>query len=610
MSTLPRLAFSVAVAAAVAAASSIPLAADASEAPSPQIAASVADSGHEVVVSGLGAPQGGRARTLVFLVDEAGRRHRQRVTETRDDGTATFVVAGDTGNYSVLAGRPGHLADAGTLRIPHPAIDSLATGLTTPRGTDVVITGRNFGARRGSVEIAGREVKIRNWSADAIRVRAERPATGPHDVIVRTATSDGAAPCGLLVCGGAALPTTTPEQPTGPDPLIAPHDVWRFHWTPGTPGQTSSHNNSKWNWNEFLYDPVLERFRFEANVDPGQFVDGIYLMINEGGSPATQPDVSAEVFFDLHHGAPRTTVFAYKSRSVGDRDNDGWPDAGQPGPDRILSSLVDDSFVLWTTDRTETDGTRTLGFELDCREINAHRPIYGRTDGSAWRGLRFGRTIGTWAYLQQNTNSTYVDGWMTRYEPGAWGTYPSIDGPDFFARSEPWQSWMTARPTTGTPTPVPGGEPTGEPVGDPVAPPPLLAEGEENVIRGTPFADGLNGTPGGDAIRAGVGGDVISSGGGNDLILADRTSGGARIDGGDGDADTLVLRSAPGTAAFGGGASPATVTLVLDPTASGAIPSIDAISPSEVRLGAGARGRIVLPGGGVISFRGVEVIRF
>jgi hypothetical protein len=217
-------------------------------------------------------------------------------------------------------------------------------------------------------------------------------------------------------------------------------------------------------------------------------------------------------------------------------------------------------------------------------------------DGSSPAGSD-GANAGLWSYIFTDPKAVYdADGHLTSWHIPTWGTYPGEDGPFFHAESVP---------STSIESPLMGAVTTTQTHDEILA----ATGGTLVVVRGNADRpDALVGTTGDDAIRPGAGGDQVTAGTGDDVVLVDTASAGAVIDAGYGGTD--VLRLTPDPLAGVTSAAPWGLTLILDPVAGGAAPVPQSVGDGTIVLGTDVSGRIELPGGGTIAFRGVERIRF
>ena len=173
---------------------------------------------------------------------------------------------------------------------------------------------------------------------------------------------------------------------------------------------------------------------------PELLTDGFTVALNEGFLPVGNPGEMAHLYFDASGDDVRINVFGYNGNDDVTSHLDGSPADGVQDPDRIVSSLVDDSFVLWTTSIDEADGTRTLGFSIDVSAINAHMPLYPG-DGP-YTGIQFGADIGVWFHPLAGSATAYEDGWLTGDTVfGAQGWFDTIESaepvPEPLARAPP-----------------------------------------------------------------------------------------------------------------------------------------------------------------------------
>jgi len=212
-----------------------------------------------------------------------------------------------------------------------------------------------------------------------------------------------------------ALPILTAVSPILA--LAAPADAQVVSWSWVT-AEADYYNpaGGEVNWIETTYDMSSQTLSWTANFGevpghPGVVTDAFTLALNGGFLPAGHSGEMAHLYFDATGDDVHLNVFGYNGDPDVTSHTDGSSDPGVQDPDRILSSLVDSSWIYDTTAVDEVDGTRTLGFTIDVTDINAYDPLY---PGEApWVGMQFGESIGIWFHpIVGGDEFAYTDGWL------------------------------------------------------------------------------------------------------------------------------------------------------------------------------------------------------
>lgn len=188
------------------------------------------------------------------------------------------------------------------------------------------------------------------------------------------------------------------------------------------------------NWIETSYDVSSQTLSWTANFGevpghPGVVTDVFTLALNDGFLPAGISGEMAHLYFDATGDDVHLNVFGYNGDPDVTSHTDGSSDPGVQDPDRILSSLVDSSWIYDTTAVNEVDGTRTLGFTIDATAINDHDPLY--PGDAPWVGAQFGEAIGIWFHpIVAGDELAYVDGYLapgTTFAHQGWFDITSTD---------------------------------------------------------------------------------------------------------------------------------------------------------------------------------------
>lgn len=183
------------------------------------------------------------------------------------------------------------------------------------------------------------------------------------------------------------------------------------------------------------FNPLNKQFAFQANFklapSTGRLPDGFWLVLNNGPMPHGRPGTLAILFIDVRNVAnPIVTVYGYNG--MGSQANswlDGSSASGVQPPDRILSSIIDSSWITRFRVQNEGNASRTLDLAFDATRIIAHTPLYTSVDPGTgqvnpWFGIGFDSFIGIWLHAFSGMSASYgssgaSNGYLTSF------TYPS-----------------------------------------------------------------------------------------------------------------------------------------------------------------------------------------
>lgn len=154
--------------------------------------------------------------------------------------------------------------------------------------------------------------------------------------------------------------------------------------------------------------------------------DGFWLVLSDGPNPKGFAGQLAIFYLDVKNAAnPVLTVYGYNGLNSDSSYKDGSQNAGIQAPDKIASSIANNSFVQELTVVNNGDGTRTLGFTVNTNDSNQniknHVPLYPET--SPWEGAQYGSKIGVWVHQVAGLNTSYgQDGFLTNfsYQKAGW----------------------------------------------------------------------------------------------------------------------------------------------------------------------------------------------
>ncbi|RMG40100.1 MAG: hypothetical protein D6719_11930 [Candidatus Dadabacteria bacterium] len=205
-------------------------------------------------------------------------------------------------------------------------------------------------------------------------------------------------------------------------------EQYTYFWVPETSGWSFNAYGGRVNYidSSFKNDSGSYTFSWRVNFKKKEagdvLADGFTLVINDGPNPKGIPNELAIFYFDASDiSNPKLLVYGYNGKNNNRSYKDGNGDGTYGDPDKILSSLVDNSFVKSLTAQDELDGTRTLGFNIDATAIMTHTPLHG--PASDWYGTGYNDTVGIWFHPYQGLNNTYSNGWLTDWDGPRHGWY-------------------------------------------------------------------------------------------------------------------------------------------------------------------------------------------
>lgn len=209
-----------------------------------------------------------------------------------------------------------------------------------------------------------------------------------------------------LVLGALALGIAGPAMAAG----------YSWDWTPNSGVGSYNDGGGKINWIQSEFNESTKRLTWYANFEgsPTSSIkpDGFALAISDGEQPRGVRGKYALLYFDAKRtNDERLTVYGYNGRT----DLTSWKDGNgvvqnNQTPDRMKSSLVSTDWIFDRTDRTEVDGSRTLGFDIDASSLISHTPAYpGQGGAAAWKGAQYGSQIGAWFSTVSGLSTQYYD---------------------------------------------------------------------------------------------------------------------------------------------------------------------------------------------------------
>ena len=169
---------------------------------------------------------------------------------------------------------------------------------------------------------------------------------------------------------------------------------------------------------DFTIDVLFERC--EGN---GALANGFSAVFNAGANPKGHSGELAILYLDGRDASnPIFTMYGYNGTAGsyldGQRNDDYNGIPGVPGlqtPDRILSSLAGDNFVVEAEITEPQPNQRRFYVRFSVAQVNQHNPLYPVT-GVEWDGMLFNTSFGGWfhptvlngttRYCQANRTST------------------------------------------------------------------------------------------------------------------------------------------------------------------------------------------------------------
>lgn len=219
--------------------------------------------------------------------------------------------------------------------------------------------------------------------------------------------------------------------------------VWNFDLTPqngGGPGYSYNSTGGSIKSISSTFDDVSQRMTYSAtfgNSAAGTNPDGFWLVMNDGPNPKGTSDELAIFYFDsgvTNDGNAKLTAYAYNGFNGNTSFLDGSNAAGTQSPDRIASSLTTNGFVNSLSVTNNSNGTRTMSFDINAGIINSHDPAYG--PASNWFGTGFDNNVGLWFHVVDGLDASYNSaGYLKKFDFNKQGW---VDGENLDAVPEPF----------------------------------------------------------------------------------------------------------------------------------------------------------------------------
>ena len=183
-------------------------------------------------------------------------------------------------------------------------------------------------------------------------------------------------------------------------------DTYDFNWT--TPGANIATNDAAGSYHTISteYDSSTQHLSWSGNFTAGStgnaLPNGFTLAISSGPNPKGVAGQLALFYFDASKGAPILTAYGYNGQNAVNTFSTPNP------PDFIASSTANANWVNSLTYKTEANGSKTLGFDINASMINSHISPYTPA-GSSFEGAKYGSNIGIWFHDYTGLQTSYLD---------------------------------------------------------------------------------------------------------------------------------------------------------------------------------------------------------
>lgn len=221
---------------------------------------------------------------------------------------------------------------------------------------------------------------------------------------------------------------------------VARADLFTWDWTPAsTDGSNLGYSDKGGAINSIHgeFDTTSQSLKWLVNYQDSSFNDteGFTLALNNGPNPKGHSGELALIYFDASRSTPILTAYGYNGQNSTTTFYDGSERGGTQTPDLIGSSRSGGSWINNLIDRRESDGSITLGFEIDASAINGHVPMHPGPGGIAdWFGTGFDDHLGIWMHSFRDLSTHYAGNYLTQWNAKCEGW---LDGSDFTTVPEP-----------------------------------------------------------------------------------------------------------------------------------------------------------------------------
>jgi hypothetical protein len=187
--------------------------------------------------------------------------------------------------------------------------------------------------------------------------------------------------------------------------------VYGWNWTPSSPqpvGGSYAYSSAGGSIESInaQYDNASKELTFDVKFNGTLTTRGLWLVMNGGPNPKSQPGEYAIFYFDAQNfAAPKLTTYVYNGLNAGSSWNDGnGPASGSPAGDLVAAA---NSGYVKSISAGDSGGKRTFSFKIDATSILGHNPDFDAPDGSPWFGTGFGQKLGIWMHTLRNLTMSY-----------------------------------------------------------------------------------------------------------------------------------------------------------------------------------------------------------
>ena len=184
--------------------------------------------------------------------------------------------------------------------------------------------------------------------------------------------------------------------------------IYQWNWNRGDPGNYGLNDNGgRFESVAATFDTNTKRMNWSVTFSDAVTV-GMYLAVNNGPNPKGHPGELALIYVDARDpGDVVLTAYGYNGQNSINSFNDGNGNvSGNQAPDVIKNVGERSSWVMNAT-RSDNAGKRTISFDIDATDINAHTPLYPDPNGDPWFGIGFMQKLGLWMHTFRQFDVSY-----------------------------------------------------------------------------------------------------------------------------------------------------------------------------------------------------------
>ena len=182
--------------------------------------------------------------------------------------------------------------------------------------------------------------------------------------------------------------------------------MFAWDWAAGDPGSYGINNTGgTFESIHAEFDTVSERLLWSVTFSD-QVTEGFTLALNSGPNPKGHAGELALLYVDARiTNDVKIAAYAYNGQNTRDSFKDGNGNAaGNQAPDFIqnmgMAGMINSASV------TDAAGKRTIVFDIDASDINAHIPLYPDAV-DPWFGIGYAEKLGLWMHPYQGFAPTY-----------------------------------------------------------------------------------------------------------------------------------------------------------------------------------------------------------